>query len=136
MINKFILQGRLTAKPELKQTQSGVAVCSFTVAWSEKIKDVETKCFQRCVAWRGTAEFLNKYFAKGQELVVEGKMSTREWEADGQKRSVNELVVDAAHFCGSKAKDSSSGTPVAETQPQPIVAPQFEVLADDDALPF
>ena len=134
MINKMVLQGRLTAAPECKQTQSGVPVASFTVAWSEKYKEIETKCFLRCVAWRGTAEFLCKYFGKGQELVVEGKMTTREWEDNGQKRSVNELVVDAVHFCGSKAKDAG-GTPTA-AQSQPVTAPRFEVLSDDDELPF
>ena len=135
MLNKMTLQGRITAKPEVKQTQSGVSVASFTVAWSEKVKEVETKCFQKCVAWRGTAEFLHKYFDKGQEMIVEGKMTTRDWNDDnGQKRSTNELVVDTVHFCGSKAKDSG-GTPAA-VQSQPVTAPHFEVLGDDEELPF
>ena len=58
MVNKFILQGRLTADPELKQTQSGVSCANLTIAWSEKYKETETKCFQRCKAWRSTADFI------------------------------------------------------------------------------
>ena len=148
MINKTILQGRLTAAPECKKTQSGVPVASFTVAWSEKFKEIETKCFLRCVAWRGTAEFLCKYFGKGQELVVEGKLTTREWEDNGQKRSVNELVADAIHFCGTKAQNQGtapSGAAPAKTgsagyqaySPDASAdAPQFEVLGENDELPF
>ena len=109
MINKMILQGRLTADPEIKQTQSGVSCASFTVAWSEKYKEIETKCFQRCKAWRGTADFLGKYFAKGQEIIVCGKMVTEEWEKDGQKRSAQILSVDDVHFCGKK-QDAPQGT--------------------------
>ena len=145
MINKTILQGRLVAAPELKQTTSGVAVASLTVAWSEKYKDIETKCFLRCVAWRGTAEFLCKYFGKGQELIVEGKMATREWQDkdSGQKRNINELVVDTVHFCGSKAQNQSTtpaGAAQGETKPYSpdafADAPQFEVIGEDDELPF
>lgn len=149
MINKMVLQGRLTAAPECKQTQSGVPVASFTVAWSEKYKEIETKCFLRCVAWRGTAEFVSKYFAKGQEIAVEGKLTTREWDDDnGQKRSVIELVVNQAHFCGSKSQNQGTGsagaaparTGSAGTSPYSpdasADAPQFEVLGEGDELPF
>ena len=62
MLNRTILQGRLCADPEMRRTQSGVAVCSFRVAWSEKYKDHETKLFLSCVAWRTTAEMICKYF--------------------------------------------------------------------------
>ena len=130
MINKMILQGRLTADPELRQTQSGISVCSFTVAWSEKRNEIETKCFLRCTAWRGTAEFLSQYFSKGKEIVVEGKLNTREWEdADGNKRSSIELAVDTIHFCGSKSVDvniSASG----------LKDEEFETIETGDTLPF
>ena len=76
MINKVLIQGRLTKEPELKQTQSGVPVLLFTVAWSEKYKETETKCFLLCKAWRTTAEFINKYFHKGQEIGIDGRMVT------------------------------------------------------------
>jgi single-strand DNA-binding protein len=149
MVNKFILQGRLTAAPEIKQTQSGVACANFTVAWSEKYKETETKCFQRCRAWRGTAEFLGKYFTKGQELIVVGKMNTETWEKDGQKNSAQVLVVDEVSFCGSKSSQdvagAAQGAQTAAYMPdayapqtaagQPA-APSFETISGDDALPF
>lgn len=153
-VNKFILQGRLTADPEIKQTQSGVSCASFTLAWSEKYKEIETKCFQRCKAWRGTADFLGKYFAKGQELVAVGKMVTEEWEKDGQKRSQQIFVVDEVNFSGKRqdapqgsqsginpqgnnympsAYSSDSGSSGAAQGS--VKAPEFEVVEDND-LPF
>lgn len=150
MINRLILQGRLVETPDVRQTQSGVTCAQFTVAWSEKYKEVETKCFQRCKAWRGTADFLAKYFAKGQELVVTGKMVTEQWEKDGQKHSAQICVADEVHFCGSKAAQGGAQAqenvpgngymPSAYTQSQsvpqpPQNAPRFETVRDDD-VPF
>lgn len=139
MVNKFILQGRLTADPEIKQTPSGVSCANFTVAWSNKYKEVEEKCFQRCKAWRATADFIGKYFAKGQEITVVGKMITESWEKDGQKYYAQVLTVDEAHFCGSKKDnqgDASGGhTPPAAANP-PAGTPQFETVGEDDELPF
>ena len=117
MVNKLIFQGRFVADPELKYTQSQVPVCEFTVAWSEKYKETETKCFLRCKAWRNTAEFVWKYFRKGQETVVEGKMTTEQWEADGEKKSRTICVVEKVHFCGSKgngAENNDSQQPKQE----------------------
>lgn len=103
MVNKAIVQGRLVKDPDLRRTDSGTAVCSFTVAWSEKVKDRENKLFLNCVAWQGTAELLCKYFTKGKELVVEGKLGTRKWQdRDGNDRTSTELTVDRVHFCGKK----------------------------------
>ncbi len=107
MINKMILQGRLTANIELKHTQSDVANTEFTVAWSEKYKETESKCFLRCKAWRQTAEFLEKYFQKGQEILIEGHMVTEEWEKDGEKKSRTICLVDKVNFCGSKSDRGS-----------------------------
>lgn len=107
MINKMILQGRLTANIELKYTQSDVANTEFTVAWSEKYKETESKCFLRCKAWRQTAEFLEKYFQKGQEILIEGHMVTEEWEKDGEKKSRTICLVDKVNFCGSKSDRGS-----------------------------
>lgn len=140
MVNKFILQGRLTADPEIKQTPYGVSCANFTVAWSEKYKEVETKCFQRCKAWRSTADFVGKYFAKGQEIIVVGKMATESWEKDGQKYSAQVLTVDEASFCGSKSANQGEAAPAQEytppaTQTMPS-APKFEEVGDDDQLPF
>ena len=140
MVNKFILQGRLTADPEIKQTPSGVSCANFTVAWSEKYKEVETKCFQRCKAWRSTADFIGKYFAKGQEIIVVGKMATEQWEKDGQKYSAQVLTVDEASFCGAKSANQGEAAP-AQAYPPPAAqtmpsAPKFEEGGDDDQLPI
>lgn len=108
MVNSMVLQGRLTKDIELRYTQSQIAYTGFTVAWSEKYKDTESKCFMRCKAWRSTAEFLEKYFKKGQEIVVQGKMLTEQWEKDGEKKSSIVCLVDKVNFCGSKSgKDSA-----------------------------
>ncbi len=131
MLNKMILQGRLTRDVDLKQTQSGVAVANFTVAWSEKYKDNESKLFLDCTAWRAQAEFAAKYFSKGKEVVVEGALHTEEWDdKEGNKRSKAVLTVDKLHFCGSKDGGTVSEERAAND------TPRFEELADDDDLPF
>ena len=116
MINHLVLQGRLVADPELKDTNSGVKVVNFRVAWSEKFKDRENKCFLECKAFSGLAEHIAKFFAKGQEIAVEGKLNTEEWKTqDGQNRSKIVLMVSGCHFCGSKRDNAQDNTPV----PQP-----------------
>ena len=70
MTNLMILHGRLTKDVELKKTSSDIAFTEFTVAWSEKYKESETKCFLRCKAWRSTAENISKFFSKGKEIVI------------------------------------------------------------------
>lgn len=132
MINRTILQGRLCADPEMRRTQNGTAVCSFRVAWSETVKDRETKLFLNCVAWQGTAEMICKYFRKGKELAVEGRLSTREYEdRDGNRRSVTEMTVDRVHFCG-KNEDAQGTFPRTDGQSQ------FVEMDEDDMsdLPF
>lgn len=136
MLNKTVLHGRLTADPELRQTQSGVANVFFTVAWSEKYKEVEKKCFLSCKAWRGTAEFLCKYFKKGQELIAGGKLVTEEWTAqDGSKRSSTVLDVEEIHFCGTK-RDAGENNVSAVSAPVGVTAPQWETVSGDEGLPF
>ena len=108
MVNKIIIQGRLTADAELKKTSSDIAYTEFTIAWSEKYKESETKCFLRCKAWRNTAEFVNRFFKKGQEIVIEGQMVTEEWEKDGQKQSRTICTVEKANFCGPKSNASET----------------------------
>lgn len=103
MVNRMILQGRLCSDPERRATQNGTTVCSFRVAWSEKVKDRETKLFLPCVAWQGTAELICTHFAKGKEIIVEGRLFSRDYEdKSGNKRTVVELTADKVHFCGSK----------------------------------
>lgn len=106
MVNKTIFQGRLVRDPELRHTQSGVEVASFTVVWSEKCNENETKCFLDCTAWRETGIFINQYFGKGQEILVEGRLHTENWtDKDGNNRSSIKMTVYKAHFCGPKRVD-------------------------------
>ena len=107
MINKVAVQGRFTADPEVKEV-GGFSMCEFTIAWSDKYKEREDKCFLRCKSWRGMADFVSKYFTKGQECVVEGKLLTEQWEKDGQKQSRTICNVDRVHFCGSKGSNSAA----------------------------
>ena len=131
MLNHCVVQGRLVADPELRSTQSDVTVCSFRVAWSEKYKENEKKLFLNCTAWRGLGEMVSRNFHKGKEIVVEGKLSTRDWEdQNGNKRQSVEMTVERVHFCGPKG-DESSGSDA------PAPAEQFtEVDVDDGELPF
>lgn len=134
MVNRMILQGRLCADPEMRRTQNGTAVCSFRVAWSETIKDRETKLFLSCVAWQGTAEMICKYFRKGKELAVEGRLSTREYDdRDGNRRSVTEMTVDRVHFCG-KNEDGHGMSPRTDVKSQFVEIDEDEDLGS--LLPF
>ena len=143
MVNKCVIQGRLTRDVELRRTQSGTAVAGFTVAWSEKYGESEQKLFMPCVAWKGTAEMASRYFSKGQELVVEGKLTSRKWQdKEGNNRETIELVVDRMHFCGAK-RDNDSQTPNAgySTAGAPVNvypdANEFaEIGKEDGELPF
>ena len=131
MVNRTILQGRLCADPEMRRTNNGTAVCSFRVAWSETIKERETKLFLNCVAWQGTAEMICKSFRKGKELAVEGKLSTREYkDKNGNDRSVTEMTVDRVHFCG-KNEDAQGMLPRTDIKSQLV-----ELDEDDSDLPF
>lgn len=132
MINKMILQGRLTADIELRRTQSDVANTEFTIAWSEKYKEVETRCFMRCKAWRQTAEFLDKYFRKGQEILIEGHMVTEEWEKDGDKKSRTICLIDKVNFCGSKSNNGSNISQKTDVDGFVNIPDDVE----DDELPF
>lgn len=109
MLNRVLIQGRLTKEPDLKQTQSGISKLLFTVAWSEKYKEVESKCFLLCIAWRQTAEFINMYFHKGQEIVLEGHMVTEQWGNDNT--STTYMMVDKAHFSGPKVAEKQKPAP-------------------------
>lgn len=119
-LNRSIIMGRMTRDPELKHTNSGVAVVSFTVAVERNCKsdrvNRETD-FIDVVAWRGTAEFVYNYFAKGRMIVVDGSLQNREWkDKDGNTRRNNEIIADAVYFGDSKKESdakSVSGVPVA-----------------------
>ena len=130
-INKTIIQGRLTKDVELRSTQSGKPVCGFTVAWSEKVKESEQKVFLPCVAWNAQAEFISKYFSKGQECVVEGKLVSRQWQdKQGNNRETIELIADRVHFCGPKKDDQPVSHGGYSGGFQPVIS------AGDEDLPF
>lgn len=136
-INKVIIGGRLTNTPELKQTQSGVSVCSFSIAVNRKTaKDQEQKAdFIKCTAWRQTAEFLSRYFSKGSSICVVGSIQTRTWkDNNGYARESVEILVDEAMFVDSKSEAGNHDAPTFSAQPQ--TTPNFEELKTDDDFPF
>ena len=130
MLNKIIIQGRLTRDPEMRRTNTGTAVAGFTLAVDRDFGDKETD-FIECVAWRNTAEFVDKYFSKGRMAVVVGRLQIRGWtDKDGNKRKTAEVVAENIYFGDSK----SDSTP-AQNNPAP--AQGFEPLTYEDAgLPF
>lgn len=112
MLSKTIMMGRLVADPELRHTQSNVPVCSFRIAVDRdfsKNGEKETDFFD-VVAWRGTAEFVSKYFAKGRVIAVEGRFQNKSWtDRDGNKRKDDELLADNVYFGDSKRSDDGMG---------------------------
>ena len=136
-VNKTIYQGRLTKYPELKTTQSGINHMDFTLAWNKKYKEQEKKCFLPCKAWRYDAEFINRNFGKGQEMVVVGELGTEEWtDNDGNKRSRIVLNVEEVNFAGGSKQDSQQSTaqPSQTAQADPNGGTFVEVPPED--LPF
>ena len=113
MLNKVVLMGRLTAQPELKATGSGVSVLSFTIAVERNFKPQggeRMSDFINCVAWRQTADFISKYFVKGQLIAVEGSLQTRSYDdKTGAKRFVTEVVVDQSYFTGDRRAAGGNG---------------------------
>jgi single-strand DNA-binding protein len=114
-MNHVSIIGRLTADAEMRSTQTGKAVCSFNVAVDNYGKD-NGASFIPCVAWEKTAEFVSKYFKKGSQIGLEGRLQSRQYEdKDKKKRTVLELVVNQVHFCGSKAENSAPKNEYVET---------------------
>jgi len=151
MLNRIIIMGRLTRDPELRRTQSGTAVTSFSVAVDRDFKsqagERETD-FIDVVAWRSTAEFVAKYFTKGRMAVVEGRLQLRDWnDKDGNKRRSAEVVADNVYFGDSKRDGESAGSygapPAYGSAPAggytaPASAPSefAEIEEEDGDLPF
>lgn len=145
MFNKAILVGRITADPELKQTQSGIFICNFSVAVDRRFtaRDAERKAdFINVVAWRERAEFVSKYFHKGDPIGVEGSIQTRNYEdKTGAKRTAVEVVADNVFFVGSKNSGSGSSGPRSEAPAANLAyasgaASDFEEIEIDNDLPF
>ena len=161
MLNRIILMGRLTRDPELRHTQTGTPVASFSLAVDRDFKDKQTgekaTDFIDIVAWRQTAEFVSRFFTKGRMAVVEGRLQIRDWtDRDGGKRRSAEVIADNVYFGDSK-RDAEAGGYSAPSYgaqggyaPPPAPAPstgyaapagpagnEFGDLADDDGeLPF
>lgn len=142
MLNKIFIMGRLTRDPELRRTQNGTSVTSFTLAVDRDFKNADgTKDtdFIDVVAWRNTAEFVSKYFSKGRMAVVEGRLQLRDWtDKDGNKRRNAEVLADNIYFGDSKNEgDSSGGYKAAgkavDVEPE---AGDFAEVEDDGDIPF
>lgn len=138
-MNKVILLGRLTRDPELRTTPSGVSVTSFSIAVNRRFAKDQTD-FINCVAWRQTAEFVSKYFAKGNMISVVGSLQTGRYEKDGQTHYTTDVVVDEVYFTGSKAEASGSA-PIPQDRSNQEDSPfnideGFMPMPADDDLPF
>ena len=147
--NKVMLGGRLTADPELKQTQSGIPVASFSIAVNRRFgtKDGSQPQadFFNVTAWRATAEFVSRYFKKGSSIFVVGTIQNRSWtDPQGVKHYATDIVADEVSFVDSRSEGPAAGqgqyTPDAYTTPSystPVdSAPKFEEIKGDDDLPF
>ncbi len=146
MLNCAVIMGRLTATPELRTTGTGISVTSFSVAVDRnfvKAGEERQTDFINVVAWRGTADFVTRFFTKGQMIAVQGSIQTRNYEdKNGNKRTAVEIVADNVSFCGSKSE--SGGNSYAQTAPaapavsyQSADAGSFSVLPDDSqGFPF
>ena len=139
MLNRIIIMGRLVRDPELRTTQSGTSVTSFTLAVDRDFKgqngEKETD-FIEVVAWKNTAEFVAKHFTKGRMAVVEGRLQIRNWtDKDGNKRNTAEVVADNVYFGDSKKEDSKKEDSTAPSYNAP--SSQFAEIDDDEGdLPF
>lgn len=151
-MNKVLLVGNIARDPELRSTQSGIACCNFTVAVNRRFTNQQTgqreADFINCVAWRQTAEFIHKYFAKGQKIGLSGSLQTRSYDAqDGSKRYVTEVLVAEAEFVTPKQDGQTAPTAAqsyAQTAPQAAPQKQEQMRLDtngfqeveDEELPF
>ena len=130
MLNKIVIQGRLTKDPELRRTQSGTAVASATVAVDRDFKNQDGSRdtdFIPIVAWNGTGEMLAKYFSKGRMIVVEGRLQLRDWtDNDGNKRRTAEIVANSVYFGDSKRDGGETVEPKGG----------FSEIEDDGEMPF
>lgn len=141
-MNQIIIKGRIVHSPELKTTQSGVNVCQFSVAVDRRLKQNGEKVtdFFDCVAWRSSADFVSKYFDKGQEILLSGKMQSRQYEArDGSKRRAWEISVDNVEFCGGKQSNVATAQAAPQQAAPAYSAPKqddFAIIDDTGDLPF
>ena len=144
MFNKVIIMGRLTRDPDFKQTQSGVAICKFSVAVERQFKDSKTgerlTDFLDCTAFRGTAEFISRYFSKGNMILVEGNIQNNNYtDNNGVKHYSNNIMVENVSFCGGKNEGGTAQTEQAQPGlPENVqnAVEQFEAVVADGEVPF
>lgn len=130
-MNQCAISGHLTRDPELRYTQTGVPVVSFTVA-VDRPGETEKTDFIRCYAWRTRAEFVDKYFRKGQRIECCGPITTRSYDKDGEKRTVTELRCDYVNFGERKRDGDTDAAVIPDGEPG-----DFNMLEDvDSELPF
>ena len=140
--NKVILGGRLTAEPELRTTQSGLSVVSFSIAVNRKVKQGEEQKaeFFNVVAWRQTAEHISRYFHKGSSICIVGQLQNSSWEKDGQKHYRTDILADEVMFVDSKndaqGAETAQGGSFIPPAYQMLAQPKFEEIKTDDDLPF
>lgn len=140
MLNCAVIMGRLTADPELRTTNNGLSVTSFTVAVDRsyvRAGEERQADFINVVAWRQTAEFVTRYFHKGSMIAIQGSIQTRNYEdKNGNKRTAVEIVADRAEFCGSKSESNTGNSTRYDNAPAPSFqsgeASNFSVLPSDD----
>lgn len=147
MLNLIVIMGRLTRDPELRKTASGTSVANFSAAVDRDFPSQDGSRetdFIDCVAWKHTADFVGKYFSKGKQIVVKGRLQIRSWtDKDGNKRRTAEIVADSVYFAGAKTESTAEvqryETPVGCGAQAPIdPGPEdYPILTDDDTgLPF
>ena len=138
MLNHITAAGRLTKDPELRRTQNGVAVASFTIACDRDIKDAsgnKQTDFIDCVAWRNTAEFVDKYLTRGRMVIVSGRLQMRDWtDKNGNKRRNAEILAESVYFGDSKREVENTEKNETKEAAQTVDFDQVEI--DDDDLPF
>lgn len=138
MINKVILMGRLTRDPEMRHTNSGTPVTTFSIAINSGYGENQRTDFVNCLAWNKTAEFVTKYFAKGKMIIVIGRITTRSWETqDGKRAYATEVVANEVNFGESKTSPQLNTPQTAAQQPMQDDDDDFTPLdEEDDDLPF
>ena len=137
--NKVILIGNLTADPELKQSQSGVSVCSFSIAVNRRLSKTNECDFITIVAWRQQAEFVSRYFKKGKPILVCGQIQTRTWtDKQNNKRYATEVVADEVSFVGGSESSTEAKNEAPAYMPSVYQSPSaaFEEIPADEGLPF
>lgn len=146
MMNKVMIMGRMTADPELKFTQAnGFAVCTFSIAVDRPYrKDAEKEAdFFRVVAWRNTAEYISKYFHKGDLVNLMGRLHNNKYTAEGetQPRIVTEIIVDELYYAGARRKAEDAAAEAAETTVESgtlsgVDLSEFEEICSGEDVPF